>query len=183
MKITNSGVMPYGLAIDSTGAAMVRTAPSGDKFKINTGVINLTTAGESSILYYKHFEDMPLVLDSIVVALENNSTDVNPTCLFTIVKNPTTGTLISNAAAVSIKSNCNFGSVNELANSLAYKGAEGYTVTNGDAWDLDFIASGKNTILLDVTLNKGNSIAFKIDLQANAATDLDVYAALNCHFN
>ena len=48
----------------------------------------------------------------------------------TIIKNPSTGTLISGASAVAINSNINFGSSNTLS-SITYKGAEGSTVTDG----------------------------------------------------
>ena len=189
-RIYSAGAAVKGMIVDSTGAALVRStsqtraqeaAVEGEGFNINTGLINLTSANESVVLYYKHFEDKPLIVDAIVFGMEDNGTDVNVTCPLTIVKNPSTGTIISTATAVDILENRNFGSVNALDNSIAYKGAEGHTVTNGSDWGIVYTGTGRSMYSFDLVLNKGNSIAVKIDPVANTLTDIDIYCALICH--
>lgn len=92
-------------------------------YKINTGVINLSTENSSAVFF-----------------LQNNG---NYTCKFgfqlscrfdyramiDVVVNPTGGTIISNAVDVSC-CNSNFGS-SEKSNVTVYKGAEGNTLTGG----------------------------------------------------
>lgn len=189
-RIYSAGAAVKGLIIDSTGAALTRSTNQsraqeatfkGESFNISTGIINLTTAGSSGLFYYKHFEDSPLEIDEILLGLEDNGTDSNPTSLMTITKNPTAGTLISTATAVDHLINRNFSSVAALDNSLAYKGAEGHTVTDGTVYDEEYVSGGRNTFYPDVVLKKGNSITIQLDLQVNAALDLDVYVSLFCH--
>ena len=189
-RIYSAGASVKGLIVDSTGAAQVRSteqtraqeaAIAGDAFNVSTGIINLTSANESALIYYKHFEDKELIIDAVILGIENNGTDSNPTALVKVKRNPTTGTIVSGAVAAPTLYNRNFGQVSALDNSIAYKGAEGNTVTNGDDWGFLYANSGRNVYPLDIVLNKGNSFALTLDLQANSATDIDVYAVLVCH--
>lgn len=152
----------------------------GDGYNINSGVIGLTSSTESGILYFKNGESRRFIVEAIAVGVGSAGT-VTDVSQITLVKNPTGGTLISNATAVDINENRSFGSSNTLASSLAYKGAEGNTVTGGDDTLLFFQAAGGRLIAdIQLELNPGNSIAVKIDTNTSSGTT-NVYAAIIGH--
>ena len=98
-----------------------------------------------------------------------------------IVRNPTAGTLIDGATAVDMNQNRNFGSNNTLADSLAYKGAEGNTVTDGDDIIQFYTGAGSRLFAsINLVLTKGSSIAVTIDTNTSSGTT-NVYAALVLH--
>ena len=84
----------------------------------------------------------------------------------TLLKNPTTGTVITNAVPVSAASNRDFSSSTQL-NALAYKGAEGDTLTNGETFAITTRdASFSGVVSFDaapIVLRRGNSIGIKFD--------------------
>ena len=78
------------------------------------------------MLYFKNTETLivgesSFFIDTIVVGIDYLATHSGKP-LMTIIKNPSTGTLISGALAVSINSNRNSGSSYTLS-SITYKGA------------------------------------------------------------
>lgn len=152
----------------------------GDGYNINTGVIGLTSSTESGVLYFKNGESRRFIVEAIAVGVGSAGT-VTDVSQITLVKNPTGGTLISNATAVDINENRSFGSSNTVASSLAYKGAEGNTVTGGDDALLFFQPAGGRLIAdIQLELNPGNSIAVKIDTNTSSGTT-NVYAAVIGH--
>lgn len=152
----------------------------GDGYNINTGVIGLTSSTESGVLYFKNGESRRFIVEAIDVGIGSAGT-VTDVSQITLVKNPTGGTLISNATAADINENRSFGSSNTLASSLAYKGAEGNTVTGGDDALLFFQAAGGRLIAdIELELNPGNSVAVKIDTNTSSGTT-NVYAAVIGH--
>ena len=104
----------------------------GDSYNLISGLITLTTADESGVLYFKNKETQDFHVTAIILDLapstSGSSTDTTHAKIY---KNPTTGTLISVAAAADINSNKNFGSSKTLSNSDVFKGTEGSTITNG----------------------------------------------------
>ena len=164
-------------AVTITEAA--EATENGDGYNINTGTIGLTSSTESGILYVKNNEDRDLTIDAIAVGvgLAGTTTDVST---ITVVKNPTTGTLISNATAADMNQNRNFGSSKTLTVD-AYKGAEGSTITNGNDLAQFFLgAGGRLFATIDLVVPKGNSVALKIDTNTSSGTT-NVYAAIVCH--
>lgn len=152
----------------------------GDGYNINTGAIGLTSSTESGVLYFKNGESRRFIIEAIAVGVGSAGT-VTDVSQITLIKNPTGGTLISNATPVDINENRSFGSSNSLASSLAYKGAEGNTVTGGDDAFLFFQAAGGRLIAdIQLELNPGNSIAVKIDTNTSSGTT-NVYAAVIGH--
>ena len=100
----------------------------GRAYNINTGIVNLTSGDASSVLYVKNNNDsQDLVIAAIAVGIDHStggsSTEM---CRVTIIRNPTSGTIVDDATDVAIKSNRNYGSSNTLTVD-AYKGAEGKT--------------------------------------------------------
>ena len=149
-------------------------------FGLNSGIIGLTSSTASGILYYKHLEDRPFIVQAALVGIGSAGT-VTDASTITIIKNPTTGTLISGASAVDINQNLDFSSSSTLSSSLAYKGAEGSTVTDGDDIAILFHPAGSRlTTQVWAKLAKGNSIAIKIDTNTSAGTT-NVYAGIVGH--
>ena len=102
----------------------------GYAFNINTGIITLTSANKSALLYFKNASTTHNAIISKIIYLFGNPTSGTGDSLITVIKNPTAGTIVSNAVAVEMNENKNFGSTRTFT-SLAYKGAEGYTITDG----------------------------------------------------
>ena len=156
----------------------------GQAFNINTGVIALTGTSESAIFYMKNDEsplngDSNLVVDSIIIGINTISATITESPLVTIIRNPTAGTVVSDATACPMKSNSNFGSANVL-DSLVYIGADGKTLTDGTDHAIVLCSEGRTTIPeLAIDLPKGGSIGIKIDL--NTSGGANVYAAVVCH--
>jgi hypothetical protein len=156
----------------------------GNSYNINTGTIGLTSSTASGVLYFKNDEspvngESTFIIDAIAIGIDNQGTQAGA-CHITVIKNPSTGTLISGVTAVDMNQNRNFGSSNTL-DSLAYKGAEGNTVTNGDDIALFYQNAGtRGYYTLDLELPKGASIAITIDTQTTAGTT-NVYAAIIGH--
>lgn len=140
----------------------------GKRFNINTGDITLTgNATTSAVLYFKNNEDQDFHVTIVVFNLGNSTGGTGDT-LIELIKNPTAGTIVSNAVAVSVNSNFNFGSALDLS-ATAYKGAEGYTLTDGTVFASTRSASnGRIALTLgDIIIPKGSSIGIKYTTQAS----------------
>ena len=157
---------------------------SGQSYNINTGIIALTGSSDSAVFYMKNNEsplngDSNIVIDTIIVGINSISATVTEDPIVTIVKNPTAGTVVSDATPCPIKSNSNFGSNNSL-DSLIYIGADGKTLTDGSDHAIVVAPQGRTPIpQLHIDLPKGASIGVKIDL--NTSGGANVYVALACH--
>jgi len=146
-------------------------------YNINTGTISLTSSTVSGILYFKNNENESFILEALAVGVGGAGTTTESSVI-TLIRNPTTGTLISGASAVAMNQNRNFGTSNTLSDSLAYKGVEGSTVTDGDAIAQFFQGAGGRLFAgINFELQKGNSLAITIDTNTSSGTTI-VYAAL-----
>ena len=152
-----------------------------DAFNINTKSITLTSADESAVIYVKNNEDRDLVISAIAVGVGPSTngvaTDIPD---ITIIRNPTAGTIVSNAVALNINSNRNFGSP-KLLTIDAFKGVEGDTLTDGTD-HLFFFQNEDNRLFapIDEVLPKGSSIGAKINPVASNS-NMRIYVALICH--
>ena len=134
---------------------------NGNGYNLSTGAITLTTDGTSALGYLKNDGEFPLVLSEILVIL-NPSSGGSGNGIITIIKNPTEGTVISNADTNVNVSNRNFASSKTIT-GIIYKGAEGLTVTDGS----NFAVTTRDAAFSDVVsfdaapivLEKGNSLA------------------------
>lgn len=147
----------------------------GNAWNLNTGVISLTNASESAVMYLKNNSSTPFFISSLAFGIDTLDA---PTArsLITLVRNPTGGTIVSAANNASMIQNRDFGS-NKLFNGDVYKGAQGSTVTGGN--DIAIFHSGSNQRLfasINFFLPQGTSVALKVDL--NNANGGDVYAAI-----
>lgn len=159
----------------------LQATADADAYTINSGLITLTTAGESGILYVKNNEDRDLHITGFVAILgpaaNGSATD---TTHVRIYKNPTTGTLISTATTADVESNRNFGSSKTLT-ADSFKGAEAETITNGTVHIESLISPGNRVVFdIDEILTKGDSVAISYE-PPDSTTSMKCMADIICH--
>ena len=146
----------------------IESANIGENYNINTGAITLTTANESAVLYMKNNEEKSFIIEEVIIIL-GASTGGTGDLQIELIRNPTTGTIVSNAVNVDIVANRNFGSNRELLKDT-YKGAEGYTLTSGEDFSSTTRSSGSTVVSFDgdvIVLPKGSSIGVNVTPQAS----------------
>lgn len=152
----------------------------GNEYNINSGTINLSTnsSTRNTILYFKNDEDNDFVISAIAVGLGTRSATVSDAANIWIVRNPTSGTTITNANAVDINSNTNFGSSKTLkTTTLAYKGADSEGATSGGTdHALLYMTDGRLYATLNVVVPRGSSLAVEVD--GNTSGAFNIYAAI-----
>jgi len=159
LKITNQfRALVQAIQISEEDDAIVR----GEGYQIASGPVTFTGATETGVLYVKNNDDRDFVLDRAVLILGSAiGASADQDWTFTVLRNPTTGTTITNESQAGI-SNSNHGSTN-TPNVDAYKGAEGDTITNGGGAPQPIKQSIDRIILpLGRRLPKGSTIGFKI---------------------
>ena len=147
-------------------------------FNLNTGDITLTTANESAMIYFKNNESQDFVVQTIVAGFRASTggTTGDPIVL-SVIRQPTGGTIISGATNVDINANRNFGSP-AILDGDAYKGAEGNTLTGGDAClRLYQNPSGRLAAGISLVLQRGNKIGVNVT-PPTGNTSLTGYIAL-----
>jgi hypothetical protein len=144
----------------SVNETLIEYASSqGDSYNINTGTINLTSATESALLYFKNNGNNDIHIASVGYLI-GNSTGGTGDLHTTVTKNPTTGTIISGASNVGINTNKNAGS-SRIMDIDAFKGAEGNTFTDGTDFYYSLLSgSAKSYVIATgaIVLPKGSSI-------------------------
>ncbi len=149
----------------------------GDAYNINTGDISSISSGDATLIYFKNDDDEDIVVEAFAVGLRG-FTSLTDMAVITMHRNPTGGDLITDATAVSMNGNRNFGSSKTLSvNSFAYKGKNSGTITGGT--QIAQFYMGNNSRLL-ATINfiipKGSSIA--IEVTGDGASAGTAYCAL-----
>ena len=138
----------------------------GDSYTIASGLVTLTTANEIGILYLKNTETRDFHMTQAVVSLGPSTggaaTDTN---LVRLYRNPSTGTLISDAATGPIACNRNFSSSNTWS-SDRYIGDAAATVTDGVVHSQVLIPSNFAwNLAIDEVLGQNKTIAFTVEPQ------------------
>ena len=134
----------------------------GNGYNVSTGTMTLTTGGNSAIWYFKYTGEYAFIIKEILVIL-GASTGGTGNGTITLLKNPTAGTIVTNALPVSASSNRDFSSFNSLP-ATAYKGAEGDTFTDGETFAVTGRDATAQIVPFDaapIVLRKGNSIGVK----------------------
>ena len=154
----------------------------GNAYNINTGVITLTNAADTPVLYVKNNETNDMIVSAIAVGFGASDGTAGDPNTITIIRNPKTGTIITDTPTdVDMNQNRNYGSPNTLTNVLAYKGATGDTMTDGeDIIKIFQTESGRAFAALNEVLPKGTSIGVKIE-PPDSNTSEKCYAALVVH--
>lgn len=161
----------------TTETEAVHSAEIGDAYNINTGLISIT--GDATLLYLKNNEDKDLVIEAIALGSFEGITHSDDPYI-TLVRNPSGGDLISDATAVSMNQNRNFGSSKTLTADV-YKGKVGGTITNGD--DIAILQVNPATrsfYTIDFIVPKGSSLAIKLTANRSSGT-ANYYTALIVH--
>lgn len=146
-----------------TTSSQASASTRGDHYNINTGDVTLTTDSQSGLLYIKNNEDNNIIITSVVYLI-GNSTGGSGDVKLDILKNPSGGTVISDATQADIIQNKNFGSPKTLTADI-YKGGEGKTLTGGSlAYSSRLSSAGTSYIIEtgDIILTKGSKIAVRI---------------------
>lgn len=161
-----------------TESESIFSTSQGDGYNINTGYISIS--GDSGLAYLKNDSDKILVVDSIAIGSRDGATYSNKPYI-TILRNPTGGTVISEAVEMPQNANRNFGSSNTF-NGKAYKAAaSGKTITGGnEIATLQLNTSARSFFTIDFFLPKGSSIGVNLTAEMSAGA-ADYYLAFICY--
>lgn len=156
----------------------IHNAETGNAYNFNTGLINIT--GDATLMYIKNNDDYNLIIKAVALGCFDGITHSDDPYI-TIVRNPTGGDLISDATAVSMNQNRNFGS-SKTAVVDVYKGKVGGTLTGGNDIAILQAASGsRNYYSIDFLLPKGASMGIKLTANLTSGS-ANWYCALVCYF-
>jgi hypothetical protein len=153
----------------------------GNAYNINTGIVSI--AAETGMMYLKNNEDKNFLIEAVAVGIGAGSFNTTSFATVTIIRNPTTGTLIeSTPTNVDINVNRNFGSSSTLTADAYKAGASGDTITNGDDIIIFAMANAQSRLYATVglELQKGNKIGIKVDPNLSAGST-DCYVAIIGH--
>jgi hypothetical protein len=158
----------------------VQALKDGDAYNLNTGIVSISAT--TGMFYLKNNEDKNLFIEAIVVGTGAGSYNTTGEVQIQVTRNPSTGTLIDNATAVSQNANRNFGSAKTLS-ATAYKAAaSGNTITDGT--DTILIghpnAQGRTFATINLLLEKGNSIGVEVNPNLSSGS-INCYVAAICH--
>lgn len=174
----NANHRMYANAVTQT--EIVQATKKGRSYNINTGTIELTNATQTPVLYLKNNESEAIHIDALAVGLGPTTGGSGGIPSIVVVRNPTTGTIIDGATDVDMNSNRNYASSNTL-DALAYKGATGNTMTDGDDHILLYQTTSSRLLAsIDNMIPTGSSLGVKITPQAGN-TSMNCYVALICH--
>lgn len=135
----------------------------GDSYNINTGSMAFSNDLEAGVLYLKNNGDRNIVVVSIGL-LMGNSTAGTGDALLTVLRNPTTGTVVSDQIAPAINVNKNFGSSKTLPADV-YKGGQGKTFTDGTDAYYSLLPGAARSYAIStggIQLPKGSSVGIKL---------------------
>lgn len=159
-----------------TEPEQLHATEEGDGYNINTGLISIT--GNATLLYLKNNGTKDIVINAVAIGSFEGITHSDDPYI-TLVRNPTGGDLISDATAVSMNQNRNFGSSNTLTVDV-YKGKVGGTLTGGnDIAILQVTPGSRSYYTIDFLLPKGSSIGIKLTANVSSGS-ANYYAALVC---
>lgn len=157
---------------------IVHATESGKSYNWNTGLISVT--GDATLIYIKNNSDDQLVITNIALGAFDGITHSDSPYI-TLIRNPTGGDLISDATAVTMNQNRNFGSSN-TATIDVYKGKVSGTITGGnDIAILQTSKTGRSFFGIDFILTKGTSMALKLTANITSGS-ANYYCALIGYF-
>lgn len=155
----------------------------GNSYNINTGTINLTTTGSSSLIYVKNTGTKNIIVHALFYLLGGNpAVSGSDNSKVEVLRNPTAGTIITNAVAQEAV-NRDFGSTRTLEADI-YKGVEGDTFTDGSvAIESIFNTNGRKVVNVGaILLPKSSSIGLRLTPPPQS-TDWDVQLAISLSYD
>jgi len=134
----------------------------GEGWQIASGPVSFTSATASAILYVKNNGNLDLVLDRAVLILGTaTGAATGADWTFQTLRNPTAGTIITNALAAGVSNSNHGSSITPVADT--FKGVQGDTLTDGTGAPLP-IQQGENRTVFPLgrRLPTGASIGWKL---------------------
>lgn len=151
-------------------------ATSGLAFNHNTDLLTHTDGGEYAAIYLRNDSTNDYVVNAVAFGIGILGGTVSELVEATVVRNPTAGSIITNASAVPINANRNFGSPRSFT-GLAYKGGQGETFTDGtDA--VKFLIGGSSRLFSDTAFVLPQGTAVGVNVKLNASGGGQYYVAL-----
>lgn len=177
----------YSMKVGSDNRAQVRSvseaevihnAESGLAYNFNTGLISIT--GDATLMYFKNNDDNQFIITAIALGFFDGITHSDDPYI-TLIRNPDGGDLISDATAIDMNQNRNFGSA-LTADANVYKGKVGGTITGGnDIAILQATPGGRSFYTIDFILPKGSSLGIKLNANLSSGS-ANIYCALIGYF-
>lgn len=173
----------YSARIDDEGRIYTRTTNetelehaviSGRAFNINTEFLPISSSGESALLYVKNNENDPLVIAAWFIGTDFAAGTPTRQGLAQVYVNPTGGTLIASASAITAVNRL-IGSSQTLDADI-YKGGDGYTITGQQPTSVLYQTQGSSARVFGtvyLSLPKGSSLA--VTYTPNGAQPLEIY--------
>ena len=139
--------------------------------------------GEQAILYVKNNNVVDLNLKNFFLGLWDIVAGSSDTHLIRIVKNPTGGTLITDASEVTV-TNRNFGSNQDFSEELVYGAtAGGKTLTGQDTTPTAFImhTTGRLFLGIDLVLPAGQAMGVTVETNGASASFYAGFTGYKAH--
>lgn len=156
-KVTDSNEL---LIHGATESHISEAVGLGKAWNVGTGYLTLTNDSASDVMYLKNTGTADLHID-LYVFLVKASTGGSGEVLIEILRNPTAGTVISDASSVT-PVNMDFGSQRTMVADV-YKGGQGKTLT-GHTQSLDSKTTDDNRLLLGILtkIPQGSSVGLRV---------------------
>ena len=152
------------------------------------GTVTVTDATQQGFLYVKNGLSVPFHVEKLIISFGVSTGGTTAeSSLVKVWKNPTTGTLVSEATAATIKTNRLFSSAEVLSSSvLVYTGDATATVTDGTLLSVANFqpALTAGTIQMPVNFILGTNNSFAVTVTANVTnSSLIAYVVAEGFFN
>lgn len=150
----------------------------GEAYIVGTGFVTLTSANQSSVLYFKNNEDEDLILTRFIIGVRDSTGGSENHVRGIIIKNPTS--MSSGSGNDLTINNINFGSSNTI-NADSEIGQEAATLNGGSTY-FATVAPVEQLTSEDAAtiIPKGSSIGVNI-IPPTSNTSLQVSVGLNLH--
>ena len=183
LRIKDATGKSYGAKVDVDGRLHTRAESvtleeqrslDGFGFNFNTGMMSMSDGSENALCYFKYTGSKTYHLTALAVGIGDLSGTISNPVFITLVKNPTSGTIIDNTVDGDINANRNFSAPNIIDGSF-YKGVDGDTMTDGtDAFLTHVNGNSRVFATTNFVLGPQNSVGVKIQLNATSGGDLYV---------
>lgn len=156
-------------SLPESSAATIR----GDAYNMNTGLVSMTDAVVTPLMYLKNTQDEPYLLTHFAIGAGIVASATAPINV-TMIRNPTS---VDFSTAMSQNQNRNFGSTKTFTGDV-FEGVTDDTVTGGDTIATFFLNANSRLFAgIDFVLTKSDSVCFTIDCNQGSGTVI-VYGAL-----